>query len=429
MKKTFTMLAAAAIAASATGMAQADLVVPNLSYRTGPFAAGGIPYADGFADYFTLLNERDGGIGGEKIQVPECETAYNTEKGVECYEATKGQGALIYNPLSTGITYQLIPKVTADKIPMYTPGYGRTSAANGKVFEWVFNYPANYWDGASVAIKYLLQESGGDLKGKKVALVYHNSAYGKEPIRTLEELSKKHGYELTLLPVDSPGQEQKSQWLQIRRDKPDYVLMWGWGVMNAVAIQEAANIRFPMDKFIGIWWSGSENDVNPAGEGANGYKALAFHGMGMDYPVYDDLKKYVYDTNKKAGAGDQIGSAVYSRGMYAAMVIAEAIGQAQAAAGNSKITPPQLRDAMESLEITEARLIELGLPGFGQPFKATCADHGGPGGAMVAQWDAKAKKWNLISEFIEPDHDVLDPLVAEDSGAYAAENKIAERCN
>ena len=320
MKKTFTLLAAAAIAASAgfATPAAADLVVPNLSYRTGPFAAGGIPYADGFMDYFTLLNERDGGIGGEKVQVPECETAYNTEKGVECYEATKAQGALVYNPLSTGITYQLIPKVAADGITLYPPGYGRTSAANGKVFEWVFNYPANYWDGASVAVKHLLEQNGGSLEGKKIALLYHNSAYGKEPIRTLQELSKKHGFTLAELPIDSPGQEQKSQWLQVRRDKPDYVLFWGWGVMNSVAIQEAANIRFPMENFIGIWWSGSENDVTPAGDGANGYKSLAMHGTGMDYPVYADLKKYVADAGKAAGAGDQVGDAVPRSGVAGA---------------------------------------------------------------------------------------------------------------
>lgn len=101
MKKSFAALAAAAMLAT-TGPALADLTVPNLSYRTGSYAANGIPYADGFADYFTLLNERDGGIGGEKVAVPECETAYNTEKGVECYESTKGQAALAYNPLSTG---------------------------------------------------------------------------------------------------------------------------------------------------------------------------------------------------------------------------------------------------------------------------------------------------------------------------------------
>ncbi|SPH24179.1 hypothetical protein DEA8626_03228 [Defluviimonas aquaemixtae] len=427
MKKTLATLVALAIGAATP--AAADLVLPSLSYRTGPYAPGGIPFADGYADYFTLLNERDGGIGGEKIVVSECETAYNTEKGVECYEATKGTGALIYQPLSTGITYQLIPKVSADKIPLHTMGYGRTSAANGKIFEWVFNYPANYWDGASVAIKYLLDENGGSLEGKKIALVYHNSAYGKEPIRTLQELAKKHSYELVEIPVDHPGQEQKSQWLQIRRDKPDHVLMWGWGVMNAVAIQEAANIRYPMENFIGVWWSGSENDVLPAGDGANGYKSLAMHGTGMDYPVYEDIQKYVIDAGKAAGAGDQVGSVLYSRGMYAAVLAAEAIRKAQELSGASAITAAQMRDGMEALEITEERMVELGLPNFGQPFKVSCEDHGGPGAGMIQQWDASAKKWNLLTGFIAPDDEVIQPLVMEDSMAFAAENNIAERCN
>jgi branched-chain amino acid transport system substrate-binding protein len=93
--------------------------------------------------------------------VIECETAYNTERGVECYESTKGEGALVYQPLSTGITYQLIPRATADGIPLHTMGYGRTSAANGDVFSHVFNYPANYWDAASVIVNQLLEENDG----------------------------------------------------------------------------------------------------------------------------------------------------------------------------------------------------------------------------------------------------------------------------
>ena len=426
MKKTLTAIA---LALATAAPAMADLVVPNLSYRTGPFAANGIPYADGFNDYFTLLNERDGGIGGEKVQVPECETAYNTEKGVECYESTKGSGALVYNPLSTGITYQLIPKVTADGITLYTPGYGRTSAANGKVFANVFNYPANYWDGASILVKNMLDQEGGSLEGKKIALIYHNSAYGKEPIPTLQASAKKHGYELIEIPVDSPGQEQKSQWLQVRRDKPDYVIMYGWGVMNAVAIQEAVNIKYPMDHFYGIWWSGSENDVLPAGDGANGYKMISFHGTGADYPVYDDLKKYVYDAGKAAGDGSNPGNVLYSRGMYAAMVISEAIRKAQELAGTSAVNAAQVRDGFEALDLTEARLTELGLPGFAQPITASCADHGGPGTAMIFQWDAAAKKWNAVSEWLAADHELIDPLIAADSAAFAAENNITERCN
>ena len=426
MNKKLATLALGALMAA--GPAMADLVFPSLSYRTGPYAAGGIPFADGYADYFTLLNQRDGGIGGVAANVIECETGYNTEKGVECYESTKGGGALVYQPLSTGITYQLIPKVTADGIPLHTMGYGRTSAANGKVFSNVFNYPANYWNGASGAINYLLDENGGDLSGKKIALVYHNSAYGKEPIRTLENLAEKHGYDLTLLPVDHPGQEQKSQWLQIRREKPDYVIMWGWGVMNQVAVQEATNIRFPMENFIGVWWSGAEFDVEPAGEKANGYKALTFTGLGMDYPVYDDLKKHVVDTGKAAGAGDQLGTVQYNRGLYAAMLAAEAVKTAQEMHGTADIDAAMMRDGMEALEMTNARMEALGMSGFGPEFTVTCENHGGPGLVGVVQWDATAKTWNKIQDFKPTDMDVIGTLIEEDSGAYAAENNITPRC-
>lgn len=427
--KTFKYFVAAAMGAMmvATPSVGADLVIPNLSYRTGPFAPSGIPLADGFADYFTLLNERDGGIGGAKIVSPECETAYNTEKGVECYEATKGS-ALIYNPLSTGLTYQLISRASADGIPLYTPGYGRTSAADGTVFEWVFNYPANYWDGASVAVNHLLDLNGGKIDGKKIALVYHNSAYGREPIRTLQELSKKHGFSLVEIPVDSPGQEQKSQWLQIRRDKPDYVILYGFGVMNQVSIQEAANIRFPMENLIGVWWSGSENDTRPVGAAATGYKSLAIHGTGKDYPIYADLKKYVYDAGKAAGAGDQVGSVLYSRGIFMAAVIAEAIRTAQEIAGTPDITRAQLRDGLERINITEARLAEIGLPNFTPPFAGSCQDHGGPGLAMIQQWDAASGKWNRITDFIQPDRELINALIKEDAAAFAKEAGIKPRC-
>ena len=426
MKKRLASMAVAAVMAASPVLA--DLVFPSLSYRTGPYAAGGIPFADGYADYFTLLNERDGGIGGVMTRVLECETGYNTEKGVECYEATKGEGSLVYQPLSTGITYQLIPKVEADGIPLHTMGYGRTSAANGKVFNNVFNYPANYWDGASIAIKHLLEENGGDLSGKKISLVYHNSAYGKEPIRTLEELSGKHGYELTTIAVDHPGQEQKSQWLQIRRERPDYVIMWGWGVMNQVAIQEAANIRFPMENFIGVWWSGSENDVLPAGDGANGYKSLAMHNVGSDFPIYDDLKTYVLDTGKAAGAGDQVGTVLYNRAFYAAMLAAEAAKQAQEIHGEADITHAMMRDGMAALEITEALMEELGMPNFGPAFAVSCENHGGSGQGKIQQWDATAKEWNIISDWIDSDKDVIQPLIMADSEAFAAENNITPAC-
>ena len=165
----------------------------------------------------------------------------------EAEEERSRPGAAIINPYSTGITYQLIPKASVDKVPVHSMGYGRTAAGDGRVFKWAFTAPTSYWSQATAFIKYVGEQEGGldKLKGKKITLIYHNSGYGKEPIPTLKVLSEKHGYNLNLLAVDHPGQEQKSTWLQVRRQKPDYIFMWGWGVMNQVAIKEAAAIKYP----------------------------------------------------------------------------------------------------------------------------------------------------------------------------------------
>ena len=238
--KLGTMAVAGLMAASPV---MADLVYPSLSYRTGPYAAGGIPFADGYADYFTLLNERDGGIGGVATRVLECET-----------------------------------------------------------------------------------------------------------------------------------------------------------------------------------------DVLAAGDAANGYKALTFHGVGDDFPVFADIQKHVVDTGKAAGAGDQIGTVLYNRGLYAAMLAAEATKTAQEIHGVADITPAMMRDGMEALEITEAKMAALGLPGFGPSFSVSCENHGGPGLIGMTQWDASAKEWKLISEFAATDTDVIGPLITADSEAYAAENNIEAGC-
>jgi len=279
-------------------MAAEEQFFPMLVYRTGPYAPSGIPVANGFRDYYTMLNKRDGGINGVKVTFEECETQYNTKLGVECYEKLKGKGthgATLVNPFSTGITYQLIPKASVDGVPILSMGYGQTAAADGRVFKWIYNFPTTYWSQASAFINYVAAEEGGldKLRGKKIAHVHHNSAYGKEANPTLGVLAEKYGFKLTLLAVDHPGQEQKATWLQVRKLRPDWVFMSGWGVMNSVAVKEAAAINYPMDHFVGNWWSGSEGDVIPAGKAAKGYKSAALHQPGTKFRVHDDIIQYV----------------------------------------------------------------------------------------------------------------------------------------
>ena len=436
LKKLSTGLIAATVAATSllttNAFAAEEQFVGALVYRTGPYAPAGIPYADGFSDYIKLLNARDGGINGVKLDLEECDFGYNTDKGVECYERLKNKGSTgmpAVMPLSTGVTYALLDRVVADKIPLITSGYGRADGADGTIFPWVFVPPATYWGGADVAINYIAGEAGGygKLKGKKIALVYHDSAYGKEPIKTLEHLAAQHGYELSLFPVPHPGLEQKSTWLKIGRQlRPDYVLMWGWGVMSQTAIKEAAAVNFPREKFIGIWWSGNEPDVVPAGKAAIGYKALQFNSVGANFGVHADIKKHLYAKgNGTAKAEADVGQVAYNRGVQTALILTEALRGAMGKYGNKPVTGAQVQWALDRLDIDAARMKALGAGGLFDPIKLTCSDHAGKGRAQVTQWDGK--QFKAISDWIQPNDALLRKLYTESAAQYAKEKGITPR--
>jgi branched-chain amino acid transport system substrate-binding protein len=408
------LLAAALVAGPllATAVAQPkEMFIPLLVYRTGAYAPSGIPIANGFVDYFSLLNERDGGINGIRVAWEECETQYDTKQGVECYERLKSKGPVLVNPYSTGITYQLIPKAPVDKVVVFSMGYGNTAAADGRWFPWVFSFPTTYWSQASAVIRYIGQQEGGldKLKGKKIVHVFHNSPYGKEANTTLETLARQLGFELTLLAVDHPGQEQGATWLQVRRINPDWIFMSGWGVMNQVAVKEAAARGVKMDRFIGNWWSANDSDVVPAGDGAKGYKGATFHAPGTAFKVHQDIVKFVYDKGKGGGKKEEMGAPLYNRGVVNAMLSAEAIRTAMTKYGNKALTGEQVRWGFENLNLTEARLDQLGMKGFMHPIKVTCEDHEGNGPILVQQWDGK--KWTLVSDWIAPMREVVRPKI------------------
>jgi branched-chain amino acid transport system substrate-binding protein len=420
----------AGVIAAAAAQAQNEQFIPGLVYRTGAYAPNGIPFADGVADYINMINARDGGINGVKILFEECETGYATDRGVECYERLKGKGptgASYFSPLSTGITFALTEKAPGDKIPLLTMGYGRADSRDGEVFTWNFPLLGTYWTAANVAIQFIAKEWGGfdKLKGKKIALLYHDSPYGKEPIAALEAMSKKYGFEFLPIPVPAPGSEQKSQWLQIRQQRPDYVLLWGWGVMNSAAVTEAGNVNYPRDKMLGVWWSGAEPDVIPAGDKAAGYKALMLQHPAGKAPVYADLEKYVISTGKSLAKPEEIGSVLYNRGLINSMLGTEAIRTAMAKFGNKPMTGEQVRWGFEHLNLTADRIKQLGFEGMIGPLKVTCADHEGARLSRVHQWDGK--KWNVISDWFTADDSILSPLVKSTAEKYAAEKKITAR--
>lgn len=421
-------LSASTLVAS-NAMAQAkEQYIPVLSYRTGPYAPNGIPWANGFVDYLKLTNAR-GGINGVKIAYEECETGYDTARSVECYERLKSKNMSFVQPLSTGATFAITEKAPVDKVPVVTVGYGRSESADGSVFKWNFPIAGTYWVAADTIIQAIGKKEGGmdKLKGKKISLVYHDSPFGKEPIPLLQERAAMHGFTLALLPVTAPGVEQKATWLQVRQNKPDYVVLWGWGVMNSTAIKEAQATGFSREKMYGVWWAGAEPDVKDVADGAKGYNAVAMqHGAEPNSKLVKDVLAMLHAKNQGTGSKDEVGQVLYMRGAMSAMLGIEGIRAAQERFGKGKVmTGEQVRWGLENLNLTQAKLDALGFAGVMRPISTSCTDHTGAAWARIHTWDGKT--WKFTSDWLEADSQIIKPLVKNTAAKYATEKKLTPR--
>jgi branched-chain amino acid transport system substrate-binding protein len=420
-----------AVVTSTAVMAQAKVqFFPSLTGRTGPVAPNATPFANGYADYMKLVNLR-GGINGVQTLVEECETAYATDRGVECYERLKGKhgGATVFQPLSTGITFALTEKIPGDKIPMITSGYGRSDSADGGVFKWNFPLIGHYWVAGDVLLQHIAKQAGGwdKLKGKKIAVGYHDSPFGKELLPIVQERAATHGFTLQLLPIPAPGVEQKAIWLQIRQQRPDYVMLQTWGVMTATSIKEAIATGYPREKMFGTWWSGAEPDIKDIGAAAKGYNAVMMqHGAEPQSAVVKEILAKVHDKGQGTGPKAEVGEVLYMRGVVGAMLAVEGVRQAQEKYGKGKVmTGEQARWGYENLNLTQAKLDALGFKGVMRPVSTSCADHMGSAWARVHTWDGSKFVW--ASDWLQADEQIIKPLVKASADKYAAEKKIQRR--
>jgi len=264
------------------------------------------------------------------------------------------------------------------------------------------------------------------IKGKKIVVLYHGAPYGKETIPIYELLSKKFGFEVQQIEVPHPGNEQQSQWLTIRRAKPDFVVLRGWGVMNPVALKTAQKTGFPVDHIIGNVWSNSEEDVIPAGDAAKGYTAITTQASGEQYPVLQEIVKTVYGAGKgNLEDKSRIGSVYHNLGIVNGILNVEAVRIAQAKFGNRTLTGDEVRWGFEHLKLDPARVEALGAKDLFHSINVSWDNHEGDGYVTFQQWDGK--KWNVVSDWIAPDWKLLRPIIEKSSEAYAKEKGIKIR--
>ena len=207
---------------------------------------------------------------------------------------------------------------------------------------------------------------------------------------------------------------------------PDYVLLWGWGVMNSTALKEAQATGYPRDKMYGVWWSGAEPDVKDVADGAKGYNALNLNTSGQSPKVIQDILKLVHDKGHGTGPKDEVGTVLYTRGLIIQMLGIEAVRRAQERYGKGKVmTGEQVRWGLENLALDQKKLDSLGFAGVMRPISTSCQDHMGSTWARVHTWDGT--KWNFTSDWLQADEQIIKPMVKVAADKYAAEKKLTRR--
>jgi len=404
--------------------------IPVFSIRQGAQRFLGIPLANGYIDYLTLLNARDGGINGVKLVWEDCDTVYDVDRSVECYERLKTKGptgaAAVYPP-GTHLIYALTERATHDQIPLISMGFGRTDASDGRVFPYVFNPPTNYWSQNTAKIRFIGQRAGDmdQLKGLKMVHVYHDSDYGQETLAILNTQAARYGFAIQHLAVQPPGLDQKATWRRVKADQPDWVILRSLGVMTPTALKEAAQVGVPRDKIVGAAATCSEQDMVAAGEAAIGYICAVLHGTGTHFPLIQDVLKYVYARGKGPGPEWDVGTGPWIWGMLSGLLTAEALRTAMREFGHQPLTGAQVQWGLEHLNITAASLKEMGAEGLFPPLTLSCRDHEGGGGVKFQQWDGK--QWTVLTDWIATDQALVRPLVEAAAAKYAQDKGITPR--
>ena len=389
-----------------------------------------IPRINGYIAYLTLLNARDGGINGVQLVWEECETVQDVDRGVACYERLKAKGSTgagVVLPRGTPMGYALTERATQDQIPLLTVGFGRTDAADGRVFPYVFNPPTNFWSQNTAKIRFIGQWAGGmdQLKGRKIAHVYRDDDYGRETIPLLDTQAAQYGFTVQHLPVPPPGLDQKATWLRVKVAQPDWVILRTFSVMTTTALKEAAQVGFPRDKMVGPHGTCAEQDMLPAGEAARGYICLNFHATGRNFPLIQEMLHSVYAQGKGPGPEGEVGTARWNLGVLDAVLVTEAIRTAMRHFGNQPLTGAQVQWGLDRLTLTAEYLKELGAEGLFPPLTLSCRDHEGGGSVKFQQWDGT--QWTVISDWMAPDQALVRPLVEASAAKYAQEKGITPR--
>ena len=339
------MLGAAAAGAAAlthplSVLAQAadEIVIGGSIPMTGVFAFAGVGINAGIEDYVKIVNEA-GGIAGRKVRyVPE-DTGYKVDVSVATFKKITSQNKVnLYYGDSTGFAKTINPELERNGNILMAGASFASELNDPKKYPHQFLVGPDYTEMFGILLKHIAKEK----PGAKVAFVYSDSEFGRDPIEKSEAEAKRLGLSVPIKIMTPAGSvDVSTEVIKLRRAKPDYTIFHGYILAPIPEFITQGKQQGMTSKWMGTVWTMDSSTVMKMGPDGDGF-------MGV-MPF-----RYYYDTEpapmleKIRAMRPEYQSVPYMQGFVAAMLFLESAKRCLEA--KKPLTGDNMKAALNSLK-------------------------------------------------------------------------------
>ena len=339
------MLGAAAAGAAAltqplSVLAQAadEIVIGGSIPMTGVFAFAGVGINAGIEDYVKIVNEA-GGIAGRKVRyVPE-DTGYKVDVSVATFKKITSQNKVnLYYGDSTGFAKTINPELERNGNILMAGASFASELNDPKKYPHQFLVGPDYTEMFGILLKHIAKEK----PGAKVAFVYSDSEFGRDPIEKSEAEAKRLGLSVPIKIMTPAGSvDVSTEVIKLRRAKPDYTIFHGYILAPIPEFITQGKQQGMTSKWMGTFWTMDSSTVMKMGPDGDGF-------MGV-MPF-----RYYYDTEpapmleKIRAMRPEYQSVPYMQGFVAAMLFLESAKRCLEA--KKPLTGDNMKAALNSLK-------------------------------------------------------------------------------
>lgn len=330
---------AATIGLPAAQAAEKEIVIGGSIPMSGVFAFAGIGIHAGIQDFVKMTNDA-GGVEGHTLRyVPE-DSAYKVNQSVAAFKKITSQNKVnFYYGDSTAFSKTINPELDRAGSMIMSGASFATELNDPTKYPYQFIAGPDYTQQFGILLRYIAKEK----PGAKVAFVFSDTEFGRDPIETSRGVAKELGLNVVIEIMTPPGAvDVSTEMAKMRRARPDFTIFHGY-ILGPIPefIGQARQLGLDT-KFMGTFWTMDNSTVMQMGDLAEGFMGV------MPYSYYYDDSAPAPMLEKIRAMRSEYQNVPYIQGFLSAMLYAESARRTLAA--GKEMTAANFKAALNSIE-------------------------------------------------------------------------------